>query len=119
MNFKNIKRKYLELNSKLSKYVFTLCWGGVCDLNDTDSFGTVDGIVTKIHEVIDVAVYGSALIAVIILVYGGYTYILAGGDDQKIEQGSSIITSGVIGLIIIFAANIILRFVIDKVIGVS
>lgn len=50
----------------------------------------------------------AGLIAVAFIVYGGIVYIMAGGQQDKTQQATKIITSAIIGLIIALAAIAIL-----------
>ena len=59
---------------------------------------------------INTAVAVSALVAVIVVVYGGYLLITSAGDAEKVEQGNRAITNGIIGLIIVFLAGTIIRY---------
>jgi len=52
------------------------------------------------------------IIAVLYLIFGGVTYITAGGDAEKAGKGRVAITNAIIGIIIIMAAFIIYRAVI-------
>lgn len=54
------------------------------------------------------------IIAVLITLYGGYMYMTAGGNEEKVEQAKKILINGAIGLVIIFASFAITRFVINK-----
>lgn len=59
------------------------------------------------------------IIAVVIIVIGGYEWMTSGGSDEKAKQGRTRITNGVIGLAIILAAygiaNLIINIVITSV----
>jgi len=88
-------------------------WMGITPPWGTSDFTTLDGIVAKIHELLDFFVPFAALIAVGIIVYGGYQLILAAGDPEKIDLGTKAITNGVIGLLIVFAARMGIIFLID------
>ena len=110
----NLKQQIQKINEKAKGYAFA-CWFGVCDAASTDPFTTEGGFVGKVQEVVQTAVYASGLVAVIVLVYGAFVFITAGGGDQKIEQGNKIITSSIVGLIIVFLADVIIKFVINKV----
>src|SRR3989344_3740772 len=52
------------------------------------------------------------LIAVIIIMYGGYLWLTAGGDAKKIDKAKRLLISAVIGLIIILSAFVIASFII-------
>lgn len=114
-SLKRLKDRIISTNSKLNKYAYA-CFLGVCDNYNTDGFTTVEGTVDKVHSVITVAVWGSTAVAMGIIIYGAYLFITAAGDDGKIEQGNKTITAGIVGLIIVFAANLIIRYVMDKII---
>lgn len=52
------------------------------------------------------------LVAVIIILYGGYVYMTAAGDPKKTEKAKKILIDAIIGLIIILAAFTIVSFII-------
>lgn len=53
-------------------------------------------------------------LAVIILIYGGFVYVTAGGDDAQVSKATNVIKYAVIGIIIIVASfaivNTLIRF---------
>ena len=55
------------------------------------------------------------LIAVIIILVGGFQWMTAMGDDKKIEGAKGLIKAGVTGLIIILAAYSISTFAINTI----
>ncbi len=54
------------------------------------------------------------IIAVIIILYGGFTWLTAAGNEDKVATARKIIIAGVIGLIIILSAWAITTFVINQ-----
>ncbi|PIY92495.1 MAG: hypothetical protein COY70_02935, partial [Candidatus Magasanikbacteria bacterium CG_4_10_14_0_8_um_filter_42_12] len=54
------------------------------------------------------------LIAVIIVLYGGYVYMTAGGNEDKVSQAKMILRNGVIGLTIILFSFAIVQFIITR-----
>ncbi len=54
------------------------------------------------------------IIAVIIILYGGFTWLTAAGNEDKVAQARKIIIAGVIGLIIILSAWAITTFVLNQ-----
>ena len=56
------------------------------------------------------------IIAVLIILYGGFKYMTAGGDDTKAGDARKIIIAGVIGLIIIISAYAIANFVVTNLV---
>lgn len=55
-----------------------------------------------------------ALIAVIIILIGGFEWMTAGGNEEKVETAKKRLKYGVIGLVIIFLAYAIAAFVISN-----
>jgi hypothetical protein len=53
------------------------------------------------------------IIAVLIVLYGGFKWMTAAGDDTKVGDAKKIITAGIIGLIIIISAYAIASFVVS------
>ena len=54
------------------------------------------------------------IVALIIILYGGFIWMTAQGNDENTSKARGIIISGVIGMIIIIAAYAIARFVIEQ-----
>jgi len=54
-------------------------------------------------------------VAVLMLIIGGTLFLLAGAKPAYLEQAKGIITSVVIGLLIIFAAWVIVNTVFDRI----
>lgn len=57
----------------------------------------------------------SGSIALAIFVYGGFLWITSGGSADKVQQGKNAITGAVIGLVIIFGASTMIRFLVETV----
>ena len=49
-------------------------------------------------------------VALLFLVYGGFTLILSGGNEDRVRQGKEILTGAIIGLVIVFTAYLIIQF---------
>ena len=62
-------------------------------------------------RVINLILLIAGILAVIYLIWSGLIYITAGGDTAKADKGRTGIVNAVIGLVIIAAAYIIVRFV--------
>ncbi|HNW23246.1 MAG TPA: hypothetical protein PKH06_00585 [Candidatus Dojkabacteria bacterium] len=77
-------------------------------------FTTVEGIVEFIGTVLDFVIGFSAIVAVIMIIYGGYNFIMSGGDSEKISKGGKAITAAVVGLAIVFLAKLIITFILNE-----
>lgn len=70
-----------------------------------------NGILTRITKVISIAVGVGAIIMIMI---GGFKYILANGDSASISNAKNTILYAVIGLIVALVAQGIVIFVLNK-----
>ena len=53
------------------------------------------------------------LVAVVLILYGGFTWMTAGGNEEKVEKAKKIITGAVIGLVIVLIAWAIVIFALN------
>jgi hypothetical protein len=83
-------------------------------LNGISSAGSA-GLLPFIKSALNTIIGLSALVAVGILVYSGIQYIMAAGDDGKIEKATKGITYAIIGLVICFISVLIVNFVLTNV----
>jgi len=56
------------------------------------------------------------IIAVVLILFGGFMWMTAAGSEEKIGTAKKIMSAGVIGLVIVLAAFGIARFVISSMI---
>lgn len=73
---------------------------------------TVESLAGKIITII-ISLLG--IIFVLFVIYGGYLYLTAAGNEEKTKKGRTIIVQSLLGLIIILSAYAISYFVINLV----
>ncbi len=59
----------------------------------------------------------ASIVAVGFIIYGGFTYIMAGGNEENIKRGKSLVMKSVIGLVIILAAWLIITTIVGLLKG--
>lgn len=67
-------------------------------------------------KIINVALGFLGIIAVVIVLLGGFKYMVAGGNEEKTSEAKKLIVSGIIGLAIILSAWAITSFVITRLV---
>ncbi len=82
--------------------------GGDCK---TDDSGKVDNLVNDVVNVLT-AVIG--VISVIMIMIAGFKYITSGGDANKVSSAKDTILYAVIGIVVVVFAQVIVKFVINK-----
>lgn len=58
---------------------------------------------------LDVAIKLVGGIGILLLLYGGFTFMTSAGDPHKVQEGSEIIFSAIAGIFVIILSAIILR----------
>ena len=81
---------------------------GACSGNGTAAVGGI------IRTVINVMSFFVGLVAVIMIIVGGFKYITSGGDSGKASNGRTTIVSALIGLVIVALAQVIVQFVLTN-----
>ncbi len=59
------------------------------------------------------------VLALCIMLWGGYEIMTSGGNEEKIQEGKKILMNGTIGLVIILSAFAIAQFVISQLAGAT
>lgn len=118
------------------KHVFKLAGGGIWEtieknIKDTRtkagySPGTqvVDGVEKTqleilISDTIKVILSFIGTIFLILIIWGGYLWMTAGGNDEQVGKAKDIMKNGVLGLAIILGAYILTDFAVGFVISVT
>lgn len=82
-------------------------------------YGTTAGLGQKdvrdtVGQIINVALSLLGIVALVIILAGGFKWMTAGGNDEKVTEARKMIFSGIIGLAIILSSFAIARFVIGQ-----
>jgi len=85
------------------------------------SYGAATGLGSRdvrstVASIINVALGLLGIVAVVIIIIGGFTWMTAGGNDEKVTQARKWIFSGIIGLAIILSAYALASWVIEQLV---
>jgi hypothetical protein len=78
--------------------------GGSVGLGTADLKATIVNIISWVLGIL-------ALVAVVMIIMGGFQWMTAAGNEEKIEKAKKVISAAVIGLIIVLLAWAIVIFV--------
>lgn len=105
---------------------------GLCAGANLDAPGTAaDGDCQNINEgasenvnelvtlIINIFSWVVGVVAVIMIIYGGFQYITAAGDTGKVGNAKNTILYALIGLVIVALAQVIVRFVLGNITGLA
>lgn len=120
-------KKRLIVSLILSTFLFAFAVMPVLAQTSLDtgiSYGTYTGLGTKdlregVMRIINVLLSFLGIIAIIIMLWGGFIWLTSGGSEEKVGQAKKIITAGIVGLVIIFIAFAIAQFVITQLISAT
>ena len=82
------------------------------DISNSDK-ETFDEILEPVMKIYNLVKYSASVLAVIILLFGGITYMIAGSNPAKREQAKNVIMYVVIGLIVIWVAPLMVNFIVS------
>ena len=72
-----------------------------------------------IGEIIQGAIVVVGVVFGILIVYGGYLWMVARGNEEIVKKSIGILKTAIIGFIIVVAAYAITTFVVERVIGAA
>ena len=76
--------------------------------------GKEDDLKKTLATIINIALGFLGIIAVIIVMYGGFKWMTAAGNEEQVGEARKLIVGGVIGLLVIFMAWAIASFVVSN-----
>ncbi len=78
--------------------------------------GKLPAILTTIINIFSWIV---GIVSVIMIIYGGFRYIISGGDSNGVTAAKNTILYAIIGLVIVALAQVIVQFVLTKADGAA
>jgi len=76
-----------------------------------------NGLTDKIAGIVNAIIGVLGIVAVVVIILGGISYMTSNGDATKVKKAKDTILYGVIGLVIVILSAAIVNFVILKVAG--
>ena len=82
-----------------------------CDTSTGVDDNSITAAAKKIVDLISIIV---GIIAVIMIIWGGFRYITFGGDSGKVGNAKNSLIYAIVGLIIVALVQLIVRFVLNQ-----
>jgi type IV secretory pathway VirB2 component (pilin) len=76
-----------------------------------------DDIAEFVKYVVNFATSASVILVVIAVIIAGFKYIFSRGDEDKVKEATKTLVFALVGLVLVFIAPIIVKFVLDNFIG--
>ena len=77
--------------------------------------GREDGVDTAVQDLIANVMLFLGIIAVVFGLYGGFLILTAGGKDDNVKKGKTILIQAGMGLVVIFLANSVVQFILNSI----
>ena len=106
-------------------FIFTICGGSVEAFSPNNlgvNYASYSGLTNKdarenIIDMLRIAMSVLGLVAVIIVIYAGFLWMTAGGNDERVGQAKKWLYGGVIGLALILTSYSISSWVIRSLVN--
>ena len=92
-----------------------LSFGSDCNSGGITSAEANAKINKIIHEIINIFSVVVGVVSIIMIIIGGLKYITSGGDSTNVTGAKNTILYAVIGLVVVSLAQVMVRFVLNKV----
>lgn len=109
---------FLMLSLPMAASAATVNLGLTSEVEGALGLGTADIRVT-VARIINVFMGLLGIIAVVIILYGGFIWMTAAGNEERVDKARKMIVAGVIGLAIILSAYAIARFVVNALVNAT
>jgi heme O synthase-like polyprenyltransferase len=107
-----VQEKYKKANGiKLPAVILALSLLQIVLISAADT-ATFDQILAPVQAVYDLVKYAVTIIAGLVLLFTGITYILSGGDAGKREKAKSMFMYVIVGLAVIWAAPFVIKLIL-------
>ena len=93
--------------------------GGVNSTGDQTSDTSVDRVNSIARDVINIFSWVVGIISVIMVIVGGFQYITSGGDSGKVTNAKNTIMYALIGIVIVALSQIMVQFVLEKLVNAT
>lgn len=87
--------------------------GGLDEVNQEADLGN-QSLEDTLGTLISVFLGLLGIIFLVLVIYAGFLWMTAAGDDKKVGQAKQILITSVVGLVILLSAYAISRFVIEQ-----
>jgi type IV secretory pathway VirB2 component (pilin) len=81
------------------------------DISVINNFTNYESLDAFIINLVNLAVSFSVLVAVIALIIAGFKYILAMGDEEKVEDATKSLIFALVGLVVVFIAPLLVEYI--------
>ena len=106
-----LQRRGSKLLFAVVAFLLTSTLSPVFAAGDPPRFSELDGVLSRALSF----VFPSAgVVALVMFFYGGFMYMFSNGDPQKVAKAQGVLTWAAVGVVLLFAMYMIIRFVFSS-----
>ena len=87
-----------------------------CAFSGLDATDKLNDIISQVINFFSVII---GIVAVLMIIVGGFRYIISGGDSGNVTSAKNTILYAIIGLIIVVFAQFIVKFILSKAVDIA
>ena len=87
-----------------------------CAFNGLDATAKLNKMISEVINFFSVII---GIVAVLMIIVGGFRYIISGGDTGNVTSAKNTILYAIIGLIIVVFAQFIVKFILSKAVDIA
>ncbi|MBI4250677.1 hypothetical protein HY622_03755 [Candidatus Uhrbacteria bacterium] len=109
-----------RFNSSTSSAITFLISGcGALNINGDriPCYHSVNGMIQILFTIVDLILGLVGALALLMFVWGGFQWLMSGGEEERVKGGTSTLRNAIIGLLIVFGAWIGVNFVVTTLAG--
>ena len=87
--------------------------GGPCNFEGSET-PSLDCVLYTLGNIAQIILALTGSLALLMFVYGGFLMLSSGGSSDKVNKGKQVLTSAVIGIVIILCAGYLIRYGMEQ-----
>lgn len=87
-----------------------------CNFGGMDANEKLNRIISEVINLFSIIV---GIVAVLMIIVGGFRYIISGGDTGNVTSAKNTILYAIIGLIVVVFAQFIVKFILGKAVDIA
>lgn len=111
-----VMKKYLKFFTLfLSVFIVSITHAQAGTTNLVNPLGAIETPQALIGKIINAVMGLIGSIALLMFIYGGFTWLTSAGNTEKVKKGKDILVWAAIGLVFIFSSYALVNFIINSI----
>lgn len=109
------------LSPLFSSAASTICYDPLCTTGSIQSNTGLGAVYPQVivARIINVAFSLMGVVALVLMIYAGFIWMIARGNEEEVKRAQEILKGAVIGLVILFASYSIGYFVFNNLVNIT